>query len=122
MRGVLLNSVVVVPFCLLAFAASAHAECAWVAWELGDFRPRAASPVNPGKQWRLLYAHSTRAECEQAALDAAAALRDLRRKDSSVLAVTGEGRNAEIEVVWGTIVYSYRCLPDIVDPRGPREK
>ena len=84
--------VVVTLFCLVAFTASASAECAWVLWMSGvsGGRPIEAFPFD---------SFTTLRECKVAADKA------FRPKDPK----TGDITNTV-------------CLPDTVDPREPKGK
>jgi len=92
-------------FYLLASAATAHAECAWVLW----------NEVNRDDGevvWIAVQAEAMKGECE--------------------LAVKGKVKDAASEgaMVKGNIIrplalpltYRLVCLPDTVDPRGPKGK
>jgi hypothetical protein len=95
---------------LLALAASAHAECAWVLWKQGAFT---------GSTGQLLLlertplgGHSTTAACEDARKDEQAALVLQGWAKQTVSTVTKpEGQ-----------FFHFTCLPDTIDPRGPKGK
>ena len=80
---------------LLTSAATAHADCAWVLWELGQVKPRT---------WRQITAFSGERACV-----------DVRR-----LMV----RERYIEQYWDapSTYETLRCLPDTVDPRWAKGK
>jgi len=102
---------------LLAWAATASAECAWVFWlEAGDARTHESSS-RPVSGW------GTREACEQALTQKLAS--DSERNTEMDVTVD---RQAARPRLWvrrkghsePLAVYSYVCLPDTVDPRGPK--
>ena len=83
---------------LLASAATAYAECAWVLW---------ASRV--AQDWVIHGTYQSRGEC----------LKRLEREFADHPLTASERANANVRLnVAGSIVY--HCLPDTVDPRGPK--
>ena len=104
---------------LLASAATASGECAWVFWlEAGDPRTH-ESLSRPVSGW------GTREACEQALTQKLASDSEKNTEmDVTVdpqagrprLWVRRKGRSEPLAV------YSYVCLPDTVDPRGPKGK
>jgi hypothetical protein len=89
---------------LLTSAATAHAECAWVLWgnvEMGGH-------FTDGSKWKALAAHRTQVACEQ---DRDGEQAKRRALEDTFVKATG-----------GTDVILFRCLPDTVDPRGPKGK
>jgi len=104
---------------LLAGAANASADCAWVFWlEAGDARTHESSS-RPVSGW------GTREACEQALTQKLAS--DWERDTEMDVTVD---RQAGRPRLWlrrkghpePLAVYSYVCLPDTVDPRGPKGK
>ena len=77
---------------ILAFATSASAECAWVLW----FK----AAREDMKSWELFAAYKTHDACMSNAVWAKA---------------PEEKRNPNSQVL-------FNCLPDTVDPRGPKGK
>ena len=110
---------VIAALSLLAWAATASAECAWVFWlEAGDARTHESSS-RPVSGW------GTREACEQALTQKLAS--DSERDTEMDVTVD---RQAGRPRLWlrrkghpePLAVYSYVCLPDTVDPRGPQGK
>jgi hypothetical protein len=85
---------------LLAWTAMAHAECAWVLWQqlvAKDVHGKIKVPWEPlPGQYGVLHAYRDQAECD------------------AVLA-----RAAATKAQGGDVLV---CLPDTVDPRGPKGK
>ena len=101
--------VITVLFCL-TFPTSAAAECAWVLWM--------SDPAIDKRQWGYApgvgviefepispQVFDTRDECE-------VALRDIRKRELGAPLVTAGRR----------LPAKFTCLPDTVDPRGPKGK
>jgi hypothetical protein len=90
---------------VLASVGPASAECAWVLWG------NAVTPgttLAGGDKWLAISVFDSRAACEHERGDTAALRRSL---EEAFIKVTGE-----------TDVIVYRCLPDTIDPRGPKGK
>jgi hypothetical protein len=103
---------------LLTSAATAHAECAWVLWE------HAGNTGTNRIESEAVAAHTTKPECDQAVATLLATF-----KPSPGVVVHKDALNGEVYVtrekkgegMW-TQSFRYVCLPDTVDPRGPKEK
>ena len=87
--------------CVLAGAATASAECAWVMWA------KQALSTKPGHLPKLTVeaAYGGIEDCTRAL--------DQRFPDT-------RGRSTSTVVTLGN--QTFMCLPDTVDPRGPKEK
>src|SRR2546425_2805462 len=91
------RTILLVALCLLASATTANAECAWVLWSTAmrtSIRYEHTLPAD---------AYKTKEECDRA-YDRRTAKEEERRK-----------RDPDRQ-------YFYICLPDTVDPRGPKGK
>jgi hypothetical protein len=89
----------------LAWVSFAWGECAWVMWEVYGTRqdPRVPNIVNySDAKWSVADTFPTYEACRTVMLG------QLRHE-----AIRNEGR---------TDVWVYKCLPDTVDPRGPKGK
>ena len=107
---------------LLTSVASACAECAWVFWE------ESTGPPPQERSTRAVSAWNTRDACEQA----------LTQELGSDSALYSKNTNTEVMIdhqagqprLWARtkghpellIMNTYVCLPDTVDPRGPKGK
>jgi hypothetical protein len=84
---------------LLTSAGTAYAECAWVLWA-GGVKTSGEAVYVP------IEGYSTKAECE---------------KGRSVSAVD-EVEQLKRDVAGAGVKLAFTCLPDTVDPRGPKGK
>jgi hypothetical protein len=130
-----------VAFSLLASAATAYAECAWVLWSEEKTLERTKAEQITWTFDRKV--HETRKACESAlpkAIDARvevyqfmghSVVRPGEEGPGSGLVVviqppafsrvTAGSRGADGKVEWVT-QHNFYCYPDTVDPRGPKEK
>lgn len=105
---------VIVALSLLIPAATAYAECAWVLWVRTQVPGQATTTS-------VLGAYEARAECKNAEREEIAGVR--AKFPSAKMKV-------DRETVWvwnekgvaAVITHDYYCLPDTVDPRGPKTK
>jgi hypothetical protein len=98
--------------CVLASAATADAECAWVLWEVS----------RPQPTWEIKGAYESISRCSNEreaiiravlAVTKSEAFREIKRAGDTVFF------DPKVGAGWGT---EYLCLPDTVDPRGPKGK
>jgi hypothetical protein len=88
-----------IAFSLLASAATAYAECAWILWA-GGVKTSGEAVYAP------IEGYPTRAECVKG------------RSTSSV----DEVEQLKRDVAGAGMKLAFTCLPDTVDPRGPKGK
>lgn len=106
--------------CLLALVASASAECAWVMWEFKEEYWVKANSLESG--WTILRTYDARAECraDQAKLLSGETgwfppfAGRSRLDDGFYVAVQVDGQTVR------TIKQRALCVPDTIDPRGPK--
>jgi hypothetical protein len=105
-------SVIAVLGCVLAITPSASAECAWVLWETTSW-PTKKTSTEPVR------AYTAKPDCDQALSEALAGF-----TSSPGVVVNKDLKLQEAFVTMGkaTTSHHYVCLPDTVDPRGPKGK
>jgi hypothetical protein len=120
------RSSLLVAFYLLTSVATAYAECAWVLWgyttgpklarEDGKLVPtdkfKSMSPPDP---WIEL-AFPAYADCDKS--------RQRRSPEKPAIAYKEFRVTNQLGTIDDVVTYeiSFRCLPDTVDPRGPKGK
>jgi hypothetical protein len=136
-----------VAFSLFTSAATAYAECAWVLWwedttSSSSYRtadanvPGANTSSREGHSWNILGSYPTSAACERQQASKIEAMLKMWRKEKAE-ATFGQhtidhesggniiSRRSEYVSENTSNLFSslrYLCLPDTVDPRGPKGK
>ena len=110
-----------VAFSLLTSAATAHAECAWVLWTRDA---SAGYGFVDEKPWQLVRSVPTYDACEAAQAKTIKSMAAFWAKAGRDVATTENTfslsiRDAEGKQV-GLVTQLFRCLPDTMDPRGPK--
>jgi len=109
---------VIATLSLLAWAATASAECAWLLWQEDTF----TEPYE--KTWFTPLAYPSRAACVARIEER---VKQWREGSSPQQSVRRDTSGTSAEFVTRTspgraLISRSHCLPDTVDPRGPKTK
>jgi hypothetical protein len=105
----LIARVLIATLGLLALATAASAECAWVQWTMVN---------GPRGVWQPLSAFGTREQCIAHMSVASAGF--VGKTVNTVAESIDTGDAAYVDKS-GKITFLEKCLPDTVDPRGPKK-
>ncbi len=107
---------------LTTFATSASAECAWVLWLNQTSVP--SDKFSGGKttqEWTPIQAALEDRVCDKM-LEGTVKARSQPQHSGDRVTVEGFALVVIRNELFGTTVLRYVCLPDTVDPRGPKGK
>jgi hypothetical protein len=97
----------------------AWAECAWVLWE--EFVTTDFGKSEPTADWRIVQATPDLQDCQkrvEGVINRRA--QSFRRPDGSQVTGTVEGNRVSYIGGGVGLIYTYTCIPDTLDPRGPK--
>src|SRR5262249_940325 len=105
-RGEMIARIIAALTLMLGIASSASAECAWVLWSQ-------TTVVNKSMTWAVQRAYAESNQCNVVAQSMAEEFAKTEKGTVTQLRI-----GPEVVVIGGTVRYA--CLPDTVDPRGPK--
>lgn len=124
----------VVAAAILLAAPQVGAECAWVLWEelyRVDFEGSPSSPARSPSEWGIIGTAQNPQDCSNFA---SAAVKDRADRwhipsPPGVTPKANQGPTVKAEGIQVTVImrdaalnYRYLCLPDTIDPRGPKAR
>jgi len=112
---------VIATLSLLAWATTASAECAWVMWANTWHIPSGSLPPESSKAtegYKTVNGYASRTECAAAL---AGVLKQAVTGSTEQLPITADESSVTLHGPASKLRVVYSCLPDTVDPRGPKE-
>jgi hypothetical protein len=102
---------------LTLLAGSAAAECAWVLWE--EDKTIALGQKSSVDKWQVLFARKTQESCEGLLTRVLEGfVTDHREKGQRI--ESGDRFYTGTTAAGDRRIIKYHCLPDSIDPRGPK--
>ena len=102
--------------CLMLLTSSASAGCAWVLWEQVSSTGERSDLKT---EHRIVAARPTEGECRAFVAQTA---KGRAAQWGPSAKVSNENSSVFVAVEKTAIKWDYRCLPDTIDPRGPKGK
>ncbi len=106
--------------CVMLLASTVSAECAWVLWveDIWSFKPKSGIPDK--REWSLIQSEPSKRQCEKAQ---DVNIRNVSEPDSTLAEKIEVNENMVFKRRENvTLIHRALCLPDTVDPRGPKGK
>ena len=103
---------------LLLVASHAWAECAWMLWMEGTGTLREQTE----KVWEVYDTTESQQGCKARLPAAREAMAIMLRGTGDEVSVLSGGTVRRLRKNGAEIFYRFQCLPDTVDPRGPKAK
>jgi hypothetical protein len=101
---------VIATLSLLAWAATASADCSWIMWSQSITK-------GMGSSYDVELARASRQECVAEVRETGATM-----KEKGYTVSGGGPTRSEVIGRMGDTTFKYFCLPDTVDPREPKGK
>ena len=129
-----LRSAVLVVVLLVASVGTASAECAWVLWVHEETSRRVMGRLETGELWQPITGVSSEGACANRLTAQMATVSGLSAKSPAGEKMLYRVGNNDVTILWyrepgqpddlplRSQQLSYSCLPDTIDPRGPKAR